>query len=97
MFTKKKLSFFCEKCGIEVKQNETACPGCGRFFASIRCPSCNFSGNSQDFSSGCPKCGYAMDKKRKKIPKKKYSQNDGLPFWIYLVALALLIGVLFFF
>jgi hypothetical protein len=36
-----------------------SCPRCGRFFASVRCPKCGFSGKDEDFAQGCPVCGYS--------------------------------------
>ncbi|HUH45214.1 MAG TPA: zinc ribbon domain-containing protein [Treponemataceae bacterium] len=93
----KKPSFFCERCGTKVAQNEKACPHCGRYFASVKCPSCNFTGESKDFTQGCPRCGYALPKETysKQNTKGKNTINDSLPFWVYLVALLLLVLVLF--
>lgn len=91
----KKPSFFCEKCGSKVKQNEKACPNCGRFFASVKCPSCNYIGNSGEFSVGCPQCGYAMGKEKVHTKNKNQRKSDALPFWVYFVVLVLLIAVLF--
>ncbi len=52
--------FFCENCGTEVRQQDRVCKHCGKFFASVKCPSCGFSGDSKIFRDGCPACGYAV-------------------------------------
>ncbi|TVR59022.1 MAG: zinc ribbon domain-containing protein [Spirochaetaceae bacterium] len=54
----KTSRFFCENCGREVKHDAKVCPGCGRFFSSVRCPRCSFSGEADLFVFGCPNCGY---------------------------------------
>lgn len=58
----KQAKFFCESCGKEVKQNAKVCSYCGKFFSSVRCPKCGNTGNTSEFESGCPKCGYAVHK-----------------------------------
>lgn len=55
----KRGKFFCENCGTEVRPNAKVCPHCGRFFRAVRCPVCNFTGESMLFVQGCPNCGYA--------------------------------------
>jgi predicted RNA-binding Zn-ribbon protein involved in translation (DUF1610 family) len=55
----KKPRFFCDNCGAEVNMEAKSCPACGRFFASVRCPQCGFTGKDEDFSRGCPVCGYS--------------------------------------
>ncbi len=95
--------FFCENCNNEVKRNTRVCPHCGRFFASVKCPSCNFEGSSEVFVGGCPSCGYAVNSDSKKENKKKSKQkpmknahyktnkyDDPLPWWIYSLVIALL-------
>ncbi len=52
--------FFCEYCGTEVRQSDKFCRHCGKFFSSVKCPSCGFSGDSKLFRDGCPACGYAV-------------------------------------
>lgn len=54
----KTSRFFCENCAREVKHDAKICPGCGRFFSSVRCPRCSFSGEADLFVFGCPSCGY---------------------------------------
>ena len=89
--------FFCENCGQEVKRNTKVCPHCGRFFASVRCPSCNYMGHTDEFVNGCPSCGFAISSDSNKNTKKyhrnklkeyrtKYKSNrydDPLPWWVY--------------
>jgi uncharacterized membrane protein YvbJ len=55
----KKPRFFCDNCGAEVAMSAKSCPQCGRFFASVRCPKCGFTGKDEDFVRGCPVCGYS--------------------------------------
>jgi predicted RNA-binding Zn-ribbon protein involved in translation (DUF1610 family) len=91
--------FFCENCGAEVPRNATNCPQCGRFFASVRCPSCGFTGEEAFFKGGCPVCGYsAAPAKGKVLPwpeKKKAPAIAGaLPVWVYVTAVLALIVVL---
>jgi hypothetical protein len=97
----KKPKFFCESCGSEVRQNDRLCPHCGRFFASVKCPSCGISGDARAFRNGCPRCGYAMNgtagKSGEERPGRKpvrATDTDPLPWWIYLLAGLLLSGVL---
>lgn len=96
----KKPRFFCEYCGSEVKQNDKLCSKCGKFFASVKCPSCGFSGESRIFRDGCPTCGYAVYEKSIEYPiqekKKKYADIDPLPWWIYIVAIVFFIFIMVF-
>ena len=57
----KEAKFFCESCGNEVPRNARVCPTCGKFFASVRCPQCGRTGTNDDFKTGCPDCGYAVN------------------------------------
>ena len=54
--------FFCESCDTEVPINARFCPKCGRFFASVHCPQCQYTGEHALFKDGCPNCGYAVHK-----------------------------------
>lgn len=99
---KKLPKFFCEYCGSEVRQNDRVCPHCGRFFASVKCPSCGFAGESKQFKSGCPQCGYAFhpdssapvtQHKQKNKNRANSAATDPLPWWVYLVSLGMLAGV----
>jgi hypothetical protein len=94
----KKPRFFCDNCGVEVEQNTRACPQCGRFFASIRCPSCGYTGDEKAFSDGCPACGYSTPPPvyqplpDKKIPAGVYPAGP-LPLWVYILAVCAFIGI----
>jgi ssDNA-binding Zn-finger/Zn-ribbon topoisomerase 1 len=85
------------------------CPKCGRFFASVRCPKCGFTGRDEDFARGCPVCGYstppagAFDSaapgkpgpaKAGKSPRGGRGEAGPLSIWIYLLASLILICVL---
>ena len=88
--------FFCEHCGVEVSAASRNCPKCGRFFASVKCPSCGYSGETALFRDGCPACGYALPgtpvstSQRSASKKNRSRRTDPLPLWLYLLALALL-------
>jgi len=92
--------FFCDNCGAEVDFNLRSCPQCGRFFTSVRCPACGFSGEEALFKSGCPSCGYsAPGANRIKAGRDKAktpSHPAGpLPLWVYVFsALALLAALI---
>lgn len=62
----KRAKFFCEFCGKEVHQNDKVCQYCGKFFASVRCPKCGKVGKTEEFTHGCPACGYAVSQGSKK-------------------------------
>ena len=90
---KKKPRFFCDNCGYEVGSEAKLCPYCGRYFSSIRCPNCEYSGPDRMFQNGCPLCGYSApakkDPKSKPIREKQPSYSkpaEPLPFWTYIVA-----------
>ena len=80
--------FFCESCGAEVSRSAKNCPGCGRSFASVRCPACDFTGNEELFTGGCPVCGYSSGSNEvpdlPQIKPKKYAAGP-LPLWVYVV------------
>lgn len=63
--------FFCESCGSEVPGNAKFCRKCGRFFASVRCPSCGATGSNEKFKNGCPVCGYSAARSPMKNIKEK--------------------------
>lgn len=96
--------FFCENCGKEVRKNASFCPHCGKFFASVRCPVCNYTGIASRFGNGCPRCGYALKRENEKGEEEKkdtrLSQTtyyNGLPTWIYAMVFAVFLGVVFLF
>lgn len=88
-----KQRFFCENCTQEVSRNARICPHCGRFFSSVRCPVCSFTGNIHDFDRGCPGCGYlggsSADKKACERGFALYGLIEDakprreLPGWVY--------------
>jgi len=90
----KSPRFFCESCNAEVPGNAKNCPRCGRHFASVRCPACDFIGEEAIFKGGCPVCGYssAPSSAGKRFPPKK--SEDGLPVWVYILTAAAFTGVL---
>jgi predicted RNA-binding Zn-ribbon protein involved in translation (DUF1610 family) len=98
----KKPRFFCDNCGAEVAMSAKNCPRCGRFFASVRCPKCGFSGKDEDFVRGCPACGYSAAPDKAGGARPLYVPPGGrpkeppgaLPFWLYLFAALTLICVL---
>ena len=74
----KQPKFFCENCNSEVRRDAMICPHCGRFFASVRCPACEFTGTHKEFKDGCPSCGYAFTsdvQKNEKGNTKKVKQK----------------------
>jgi uncharacterized membrane protein YvbJ len=91
--------FFCDNCGYEVGHEVKSCPFCGRFFASVRCPSCGFAGEEKMFLNGCPMCGYSAgasaaknkSKKKKKSPPQKQNAEP-LPAWMYIISVIVLIA-----
>ncbi len=95
--------FFCENCGTEVPRKAAKCPGCGRFFSSVRCPKCGFTGAEHLFAGGCPVCGYSSEKtgdtvqdrpKGSEGKRKSHSENVGaLPIWVYAVTALAVIAV----
>ncbi|MDR0457261.1 MAG: hypothetical protein LBH20_11340 [Treponema sp.] len=89
----KKPRFFCDNCGVEVDRNTKACPQCGRFFASIRCPSCGFTGDEQTFAAGCPSCGYSTHSPPTALPHKKKNPAGPLPLWVYILAVCAFICI----
>jgi uncharacterized membrane protein YvbJ len=97
---KKKPRFFCDNCGAEVGRDEKACPRCGRFFASVRCPACGFAGEERLFASGCPACGYSapsgsgiVSGSAETLREKKVPAGP-LPLWVYIFSVTALLCVL---
>jgi len=88
--------FFCENCGAEVPRNADRCPQCGRYFASVRCPSCGFVGAESLFGAGCPLCGYSAPAvgadQGRSTPHPRQS-SGALPLWVYLATAAAVAGV----
>jgi len=91
----KSPRFFCESCNAEVPRDAKNCPKCGRYFASVRCPSCDFIGEEDLFKGGCPACGYssAPSTGDLRFPESKKSAGP-LPLWVYILTAAAFTGVL---
>ena len=62
---KPKANYFCEACGNQVDKWDVRCPHCGKQFDPIKCPQCDYSGNAQEFSNGCPSCGFMSEEQKK--------------------------------
>lgn len=95
--------FFCESCGTEVPRNAKNCPSCGRYFASVLCPSCGFAGEEDLFKGGCPVCGYSSKASASKnagdselfpleFPESKKASGP-LPFWVYILTAGIFTAV----
>ena len=85
----KHPKFFCEHCKKEVRRDAMICPHCGRFFASVRCPACGYAFNSDDpeAHAGAHKTVHGVHKTAK--TKKKRTDEDPLPLWVYGIVLCL--------
>jgi predicted RNA-binding Zn-ribbon protein involved in translation (DUF1610 family) len=99
VFGKRKITeldplFFCESCSAEVEREAKSCPECGKNFASVRCPTCNFIGEVDSFKGGCPACGYVSEDQPKKRPKAKRPKDEPLPLWVYVITVAIFSGIL---
>jgi len=87
---KKKPRFFCDNCGYEVGGDVKICPYCGRHFASIRCPACDYSGPDKMFKNGCPLCGYSsVPLSGKSTPREKRHGRtaEPLPTWALILSI----------
>ena len=89
----KNPRFFCDNCNTEVYGHTKSCPGCGRFFASVRCPSCDFAGEEKAFTRGCPVCGYSSPPPAVKHRSDKVPVGP-LPLWVYLLSICAFIAVI---
>jgi predicted RNA-binding Zn-ribbon protein involved in translation (DUF1610 family) len=93
--------FFCDNCGAEVQRDSKRCPGCGRYFAFVRCPQCGFTGEEFLFKEGCPQCGYcALPAENGDAPerpmegkRKGFARAGKLPLWVYVLTAAALLAV----
>jgi uncharacterized membrane protein YvbJ len=95
----KQPHFFCEYCGAEVRKDAKICPHCGRFFSSVKCPKCGHVGMPDDFSFGCPGCGYALPANPAPEPMKRASalpqMAPPLPWWAFVAVAAVLVVLIF--
>ncbi|MCL2007741.1 MAG: hypothetical protein FWG77_06600 [Treponema sp.] len=90
----KKPRFFCEGCGKEVPIDGKKCPNCGKYFASVRCPSCGFIGDDAAFIGGCPICNYSASQGPPQSNKKDLRPAGALPFWVYILTAAAFTAVI---
>jgi len=86
----KKPRFFCDNCGNEVARDAKVCERCGRFFASVRCPSCGYTSGEKAFSNGCPSCGYSAPRVENQPPRRL---STPLPLWVYILSICAFIAV----
>jgi predicted RNA-binding Zn-ribbon protein involved in translation (DUF1610 family) len=92
----KQARFFCENCGAEAARDAKQCQKCGKFFSSILCPSCGFSGEEFLFDRGCPVCGYSTPEKpgSAKPSRSRTGEAAGaLPWWVYALTLCAFLAV----
>jgi hypothetical protein len=91
----KRPHFYCESCGAEVSKNARICPRCGRFFSSVKCPRCDHVGKPDDFTFGCPICGYALAANPVPEPIKPLAQlAPPVPWWAFLVTALVLVALI---
>lgn len=91
----KRPRYFCEHCGAEVGRDASVCPKCGRFFSSVKCPRCGFSGEPFLFRAGCPSCGYSAPVSGSSPPAGRRGAAAGpLPVWMYVGAILALAAAL---
>ena len=95
----KRPRFYCESCGAEVAKDARICPYCGKFFSSVKCPKCGHAGRPDDFSFGCPVCGYAVSANPAPEPMRPAVQAAPPPPWwafllVALVLFALVVALL---
>ena len=85
--------FFCDNCSAEVGHSAKSCPNCGRFFESVRCPSCNFVGDENTFAKGCPVCGYSTSPAKAKATKPAHTKerSQRLPFWVLFISVGVFV------
>ncbi len=89
----KQRKYYCENCRTRVKEDDVVCPKCGRYFSAVKCPRCAYSGEAEQFASGCPQCGYlapnfpltgsggrAGSSSMSNRPRRR---NRPLPLWVY--------------
>jgi ssDNA-binding Zn-finger/Zn-ribbon topoisomerase 1 len=84
----KAAKFFCDSCGAQVDREAPSCPGCGRFFSSVRCPKCDHTGPSSIFKNGCPRCGYSRpaEPAPAEAPPRGGRARGAFPAWAWALA-----------
>jgi uncharacterized membrane protein YvbJ len=93
-------TFYCDNCGAVVGKDDTVCPQCGRVFSTVRCPRCGYSGEADEFLSGCPVCGYAAHEEAESIQREagKIEADRGekrTPAAVYIITGIILFALLF--
>jgi uncharacterized membrane protein YvbJ len=89
----KKPRFFCDNCGSEVDSGAKACPRCGRFFSSVRCPSCGCTGEDKLFINGCPSCGYSAPPGKQLPPHSKKPAAKTSANWAFILSILILLAI----
>jgi uncharacterized membrane protein YvbJ len=90
---KEKPRFFCDNCGSEVDSGAKACPRCGRFFSSVRCPSCGYTGEDKLFINGCPSCGYSAPPGNQAPQRSKKPAAKSSSSWAYILSFLILLAI----
>lgn len=88
-----KKGFVCQNCEKPVPPKTDRCPFCGRFFKGVRCPECHYIGVADDFTKGCPACGYLGDASPTSqylYSGKKTKKEKPLPPIFYIISLGVL-------
>jgi hypothetical protein len=77
-----------------VRKDARVCPRCGRFFSSVKCPKCDYVGEADDFSAGCPVCGYALSFNPSPEPiRPLILPAPPLPWWAFLVVALVILAL----
>ena len=94
-----KARFFCDHCGKEVLLYRSTCPSCGRSFQAVQCPRCEFKGEPELFTAGCPACGYLSSRRveqGKKEAARDQERSSQVPAWLFrALGIILLITIIF--
>ncbi|MDR2953348.1 MAG: zinc-ribbon domain-containing protein [Treponema sp.] len=90
---KKKPRFFCDNCGAEVESGQKACPHCGRFFSSVRCPVCGFAGEDKLFINGCPACGYSTPPGKQTSQREQKTRVKRSVNWTFFLSILILLAI----
>ncbi len=94
----RKPGFFCEGCGEKVDKWALQCPSCGKIFDSIKCPECSNTGTAEEFSNGCPVCGFMSKAQKEKLKSemkasKRSNNNSEISSSFYIIAILMLLIV----
>ncbi|MBN2650773.1 MAG: zinc ribbon domain-containing protein [Spirochaetales bacterium] len=75
----KEPDFYCEGCGTKVDKWAIDCPKCGRVFDSIKCPQCEFTGKANQFTNGCPVCGFQSKEQKLRMKQEAKARQQQEP------------------